>query len=352
MIPTPVTGAARAVEPPAPDLEVGTDFPGCDPVPMTWEEVLTSRGLRGHLEYWSASPPTAWLLRDGGGTHESPPAALNEFLTRISLERGSRIRCWGAVYLMERDGEGRPRRVATADQTVYLHPEVCGPGADADAVVRGEDPLPDVILEVDHTTDVRRNKLRLYEAWGLPEVWVETPDAPSRSRPRRLRPGLTIYLLDGGLYRTAGESRALPGWTAGAIHAALNETRMSRRTMAGLTRVGRRLGEREGTAPDDDPQIGSHRRQARDAGRAEGLAQGRSEGLAQGRSEGLAQGRAQAVARERAVLVRLAARKFDARTAERVADRVAGIDDPGRLAEAVDLIVECDAAADLLSRLS
>ena len=337
MIPAPVTGAARAaraVEPPAPDPEIGTDFPGCDPVPMTWEEVLTSRGLRGPLEYWSASPPTAWLLRDGGAAHESPSAALNEFLTRISLERGSRIRCWGAVHLMERDGEGRPRRAATADQTVYLHPDVCGPGADA--VVRGEDPLPDVILEVDHTTDVRRNKLRLYEAWGLPEVWVETPDAPSRSRPRRLRPGLTIYLLDGGLYRTAGESRALPGWTAGAIHAALNETRMSRRTMAGLTRVGRRLGEREGTAPDDDPQIGSHRRQARDAGRAEGLAQGRSEGLAQGR----------------AVLVRLAARKFDARTAERLADRVAGIDDPGRLAEAVDLIVECDDAADLLSRLS
>ena len=329
MIPAPVTVAVRAVpavEPPAPTPEVGTDFPGCDPVSMTWEEVLTSRRLRGHLEYWSASPPTAWILRDGGTAHESPSVTLAELLTRISQERGSRFGCWGAVYLMERDGEGRPRRVATGDQTVYLHPDVCGPGDLA--VVRGEDPLPDVVLEVDHTTDVRRNKLPLYEAWGLPEVWVETPDAPSRSRPRGLRPGLTIHRLDDGRYRQAAESLALPGWTAAAIHAALNETRMSPRTVADLIRVGRRLGEREGTAPDDDPQIGLHRRQARDAGRAEGLAQGR------------------------AVLVRLAARKFDARTAERLADRVTEIDDPGRLAAAVDLLIECDDAADLLSRLS
>ena len=341
MIPAPVTAAARAVpaveppaEPPAPTPEVGTDFPGCDPVSMTWEEVLTSRRLRGHLEYWSASPPTAWILRDGGTAHESPSVTLTELLTRISQERGSRFGCWGAVYLMECDGEGRPRRVATGDQTVYLHPDVCGPGDLA--VVRGENPLPDVVLEVDHTTDVRRNKLPLYEAWGMPEVWVETPDAPSRSRPRGLRPGLTIHRLDDGRYRQAAESLALPGWTAVAIHAALNETRMSPRTVADLIRVGRRLGEREGTAPDDDPQIGLHRQQARDAGRAEGLAQGRTE----------------AVDRERAVLVRLAARKFDVRTAERLTDLAAGIDDPGRLAAAVDLVIECDDAADLLSRLS
>ena len=59
-----------------------------------------------------------------------------------------------------------------------------------------------------------------------------------------------------------------------------------------------------------------HRRQAHDAG----LRAGRAEGLAQGRAEGLAE----AVARERAVLGRLAARKFDARTAERLAEALAG----------------------------
>ncbi|MCY4077815.1 MAG: LLM class flavin-dependent oxidoreductase [Acidobacteria bacterium] len=68
----------------------------------------------------------------------------------------------------------------------------------------------------------------LYQAWGFPELWVETPDEPSRSRPRRLRPGLTLYLLAEGRYRIAAESRAFPGWKAASIHASLNETRSAR----------------------------------------------------------------------------------------------------------------------------
>ena len=75
----------------------------------------------------------------------------------------------------------------------------------------------------------------------------ETPDTPSPSRPRRLRPGLTIHRLDGGRFRVSAESRAFPGWPAARIHAALDETHMSPRTLADLTRVGRRLGRQEGT---------------------------------------------------------------------------------------------------------
>ena len=308
---------------PTPNLE----FPGCDPVPLTtWEDV---EAYDGRIEYWSAETGTAWVLRDAGPVHEIPPHLLNELLTRISLERGSRIRCAGAVYLMERRRDGRPRQVLVADQTIYLDREAWTPRDPA--IVKGEDPLPDVLLEVDHTTDVRRNKLPVYEAWGFPEVWVDTPDAPSPSRPRRLRPGLTIYVLDGGRFRPAGESRAFPTWTAAQIHAALNETHLGPRTLADLTRVGRRLGEREGTTPDDDPQMRRHRRQTHDAGRANGLAEG--------------------IARERALLARLAARKFDPRTAQRLAGRLAGIDDPGRLAGIGDLIIDCDDGDDLLSRL-
>lgn len=336
----PTASARAGTRAPSPTLD--PDFPGCDPIPMTWDELETAEGRYGRVEYWSAEASTAWILREGGAAHESPPGVLGEILTRISLERGSRIRCFGSVYLMERDGEGRPKQVMTADQTVYLRPDVWLP--EDPAIVCGRDPLPDVLLEVDHTTDVRRNKLRLYEAWGLPELWVETPDTPSPSRPRRLDSDLTIYLLDDGGYRKADESRALPTWSAAAIHAALNEARISPRTLADLTRVGRRLGEREGTVPDDDPQLGLHRRQAHDAG----LRTGREEGLA----EGLAQGRAEAADRERAVLGRLAARKFDARTAERLAEVLAGIDAPDRLAEAGDLIIECGDGAELLSRLS
>ena len=93
-------------------------------------------------------------------------------------------------------------------------------------MVVGEDDFPDVVLEVDHTTDVHRGKLALYESWGFPEVWVDVPDvpdAPSPSRPHRRRSGLTIHLLERGRFRVAAESRALPGWRAEEIHLALNE---------------------------------------------------------------------------------------------------------------------------------
>ena len=175
------------------------------------------------------------MLRDAGPVHETAPTLLSELLTRLGQERGSRIRCAGAVYLMERDGDGRPRQVLVADQTIYLDRSVWRPRDPA--IVLGVDPLPDVILEVDHTTDVRRNKLPVYAAWGFPEVWVDTPDEPSPNRPRRLRPGLTIYLLEEGRYRIADESRAFPTWTAAQLHAALNEGRLGPRTLADLTRV-------------------------------------------------------------------------------------------------------------------
>ena len=47
-----------------------------------------------------------------------------------------------------------------ADEVLYLHPDrvrLQGPAIEVDA-----DPLPDVVLEVDHTTDVRRRKLGIY----------------------------------------------------------------------------------------------------------------------------------------------------------------------------------------------
>ena len=303
------------------------EFPGCDPVPMTWDEVWA---YDGRIEYWDRASSTAHVLRDAGPVHESPPNVLSEILTRISQERGSRIRCYGAVYLMERDGAGRPRRVMVADQTIYLRPGRWKPSDPA--IIRDEDPLPDVILEVDHTTDVRRNKLGLYESWGFPEVWVETPDTPSPNRPRRLRPGLTIYRLDAGRFRVSAESRAFPGWPAAGIHAALNETHMSSRTLAALTRVGRSLGRYEGTTPDDDPQIGRHRRQARETG--------------------LRAGRAEGIAAQRVLLGRLASRKFDAATAERLAEYLAEVDDHGRLAEIGDRIIDCDDGTAVLAELS
>ncbi len=127
---------------------------------------------------------------------------------------------------------------------------------------------------MDHTTDVRRGKLRLYEAWGFPEVWVEVPDRPAPSRPRGRRPGLTIHRLEGGAYRESAVSPAFPGWRATAIHEAINEVEPSGWTHARLEHLGRTLGARDGTGPDDDPLLRSLRGESREEGRREGRAEG------------------------------------------------------------------------------
>ena len=81
-------------------------------------------------------------------------------------------------------------------------------------------------------------------------------------------------------------------------------------------------------------------------GREQGREQGLEQGLEQGREQGIERGRAE----ERALLCRLAARKFDTETAERLSGLLERLADPERLAEVGDWIIECGTGADLLDR--
>ena len=72
--------------------------------------------------------------------------------------------------------------------------------------------------------------------------------------------------------------------------------------------------------------------------------------LREGREQGLEQGLERGRAEERALLCRLAARKFDAETAERLSGLLDRLTDPERLAEVGDWIIECGTGADLLDR--
>ena len=251
-------------------------FPGCKPVHLPRTEI---ERFEGRLEYWDAATETAWICDPAPPYHERPTRRLTRLAGQIAGVRGSPIECYGSMDLLLRDSQGEPRRIMQADESVYLHPGRArlGPAA----MVVGEDDFPDVVLEVDHTTDVHRGKLALYESWGFPEVWVEVPDTPSPSRPHRRRPGLTIHLLDHGRFRVVAESRAFPGWRAAEIHLALNEPVLSARTSAALQRVAAALGAREGTGPDDDLLLRAQRRQGFEHGRAEGRLEGRAEARAQ-----------------------------------------------------------------------
>ena len=161
---------------------------------------------------------------------------------------------------------------------------------------------------------------------GFPEVWVLVPPE-SRLRP----PGVDIHLRRSGRYREAPQSDAFPGWRAEEIYLALIEGPLSPRARPALERVARTLGAREGTRPEDDPITRSLNATAR----AEGVKQGRAEGIAE----------------ERALLCRLAGHKFGAHTAGKLADRLAAVGDPERLAVVGEWIIDCATGEELLARL-
>ena len=263
------------------------EFPGCRPVPLRRSD-LDNDDRR--FEYWDGDTETAWLMRDPTGiSHEQPSQRLASLCASIGAARGAPIECFGSFDLELRDERNVRRRILQADQSVYLYPERARLPEGGGLVV-GEHDFPDVVVEVDHTTDVRRGKLGLYEEWGFPELWVEVPDRYSPSRRAGLRPGLTIHLREGGAYRPAPVSRAFPGWTAVEVHRAMNEAAMSVATSEVLVRVGRAPGARDGTGPDDAPWLRLERQEARAEGYARGRQEARAEGYAQGRAAARATG--------------------------------------------------------------
>lgn len=254
--------AERNRRAPVPELE----FAGCAPLRVTAAAIEGPEWEGRRIEYWHAATETAWTVREPVSPyHEAPSRRLVALVERICQARGSAARCFGSTDLRVRRDDGALGDLMQADETVYLHPREAKLPWGAQWIA-GEHDHPDVVLEVDNTTDVRRGKLLVYAEWGFPEVWVEVPDDGSLSRPRGLRPGLVIYLLDGAGYRRSGESRAFPGWRAQEIHRALNEPAMTAETAEILWRVGRALGEREGTRPEDDPLLGTYGRAQHERG--------------------------------------------------------------------------------------
>ena len=244
------------------------DFPGCEPFHLP---AVDLEGYDGRLEFWDGRTQTAWRVCEPTSTfHEVPSRMLTRVAERIANLRGSPVKCYGSADLWIPARSGAARRLMQADEVLYLHPGRSQPHGSA--IEAGMDPLPDVVLEVDHTTDVRRRKLSLYEEGGFAEVWVlVTPQ--SRSGLARV----TVHVLDGGAYRVAPQSAAIPGWKSEEICRALTEDPWSGSTRAALERVALAMGAREGTRPEDDRHSLSLILRGHAEGRAEGRVQGRHE---------------------------------------------------------------------------
>ena len=241
------------------------DFPGCESFHLPVSEI---DHYEGRLEFWDGVTETAWKVCEPTSIqHEQPSRQLAQMAGRFAMVRGSRIACFGSGDLVHLDAAGRKRWLMQADEVLYLHPErvrLEGPAIDVDT-----DPLPDVVLEVDHTTDVRRRKLDIYKGSGFPEIWVLVPwEASVRA------PGLAIHVRRGAGYREEGESRAFPGWQAQEIHRALTEAPMSEIAWRALERTALAIGAREGTEPDDDPLMRSQSARAWSKGHAQGIGEG------------------------------------------------------------------------------
>ena len=245
--------SAASFDAPGADRALGSavyrdeDFPGCESFHLPASEI---DHYEGRLEFWDGYTEMAWKIPETPIQHEGPSRKLTQMSERWAMLRGSPISSYGSSDLVRLDAAGRKRWLMQSDEVLYLHPgrvRLEGPAIDVDA-----DPLPDVVLEVDHTTDMRRRKLGIYKESGFPEIWVLVPWESSVRAP-----GLTIHVRRGEEYREEAASRAFPGWKAEEIHRALTESPLSETAWRALERTALAMGAREGTEPEDDPLMRS-----------------------------------------------------------------------------------------------
>ena len=151
----------RAVAPSAERREArALEYPGCRPVRITRDHIAD---CEDRFEYWDADTEVAMVCEPVSYYHERPAHRLAGL---IAAARGAPIEAVGHTDLLVLNARGERRRIMQADQILFPHPARTIPQGNAIEV--GTDALPEVVLEVDNTTDVRRGKLGLYEAWGFP----------------------------------------------------------------------------------------------------------------------------------------------------------------------------------------
>ena len=229
--------------------------------------------------------------------------------------------------------------------------------------------LPRVLPVVVHTGS---------ERWRAP-LSVRALTAPGPQALAPLQPEAACVLLDGPALADDDVRRNLAAALI-AVQSCAEASRMPER-VAGLLGLLRRTGDAElgkalrdglrrmletrfgGELPRrwmEEPMSLEHRmdeweqewfRQGREAGVRQGREEGVRQGIRRGHEEGVRRGREEGRAEERALLLRLAARRFGAGTAEALAGLLEGVDDADRLAEVGEMIVDCRTGGELLGRI-
>ena len=216
---------------------------------------------------WCASPPAP--------PTSAPRNASRAWASRSRRYAGSPIEYFGTMDLELHDEHGGKWRIMQADQSLYLYPGRVqtaigfGPGDRRGRLSgRGGRSGPHYRRAPGQASPVR--VLGLSRGVGGGSEYVHPESSPRGAAGEDdSRPGGRRVPKRG---RRAGP---FPGWSAAEIHTAMNESTLSAETSRVLTRVGRALGVRDGTGPDDMAWLREQRAVPRAEGRSKGWDRGR-----------------------------------------------------------------------------
>jgi Uma2 family endonuclease len=142
---------------------------------------------RGVLEIMAPSPP-----------HENYKKVLGRFLETLTEELNIEIKSLGSLTCKRED----LARGLEPDQCYYIQNEAVV--RTLDEIDFNQDPPPDLVIEIDITSS-SINRLSLYAALGVPEVWRYDARA------------ITIYRLEGESYQVCDRSPTFPQITPAEI---------------------------------------------------------------------------------------------------------------------------------------
>jgi Uma2 family endonuclease len=129
-------------------------------------------------------------IRMPGEPHEIVNRLLAKIITMLAMEFGMEANDFGSVTLNREDLD----RGIEPDTCFYIQNAAEGQGLEASV---SEDLPPDLALEVDIASS-SANKIAIYQAMGVPEIWLYR------------RHVLSIQVLQGGQYGVIATSRAFP----------------------------------------------------------------------------------------------------------------------------------------------
>lgn len=123
--------------------------------------------------------------------HERPTEILRDLITTICIEREiDYINAGSTTFLKRAKAKG-----VEPDTAFYIQNENQIRGLKK--IDLDQDPPPDLVIETDLTSP-SLNKMPIYAALGVPEVWLYKGDK------------VTFYILYGGVFRETEHSLALP----------------------------------------------------------------------------------------------------------------------------------------------